>query len=163
MARKNKNQQSNGSSDAGVALISNILGNLSKHPELRTTVIALQNVIADWRTSYQSLDNQLELALIANSALNEQVSTLRNNLRSTQDRVYAAEQWTLATEKEIQATRERLAQAEERIVDEDAEFCRRIGVDPEPEHIGGSPDGEEARGQKQESFSGMSYSINKRN
>lgn len=104
-----KSQTKNGTAEAvavvgGAALIGSILGNLGqygKNKELCSQIEALQRLVADWRTASQSLEGQLTLALQANASLNEQATTLRNDLRSTQGRVYMAEQRALTAEARL--------------------------------------------------------------
>jgi hypothetical protein len=118
MATK-KNQNTNESGDAavavgGVALVAAILGNLAQHSknqDLHHQVEALQCVVADWQVAYRSLENQLTLALDVNVSLNDQVSGLRNELRSAQERVYTVEKRALAAEEQLRQTKEELAKA----------------------------------------------------
>lgn len=91
---------------SGGALIASILANLNQAKEknaLRTRILALQRIVADWERSYRSLEHQLGLALAANENLNREVSTLRSDLRDANGRVYACEQRALEAESRVQA------------------------------------------------------------
>jgi chromosome segregation ATPase len=92
----------------GVALVASILGNLAQHSnnqDLQHQVEALQQIVADWQVAYRSLENQLTLALDTNASLNDQVSNLRNELRSAQERVYVVEQRALEAEERLRGRR----------------------------------------------------------
>lgn len=87
----------------GTALIATIIGNLAQHSEnreLHNTVVALQRLLTDWQTAYQTLEAQLEMALSANQQLNHMVQSLRGDLRRAQAVAYAAEQRALNAEQE---------------------------------------------------------------
>lgn len=87
----------------GMALIASIIGNLAQYStnrELHNTVAALQRLLTDWQTAYQTLEAQLEMALSANQQLNRMVQSQRTDLRRTQSVAYAAEQRALNAEQE---------------------------------------------------------------
>ena len=89
-----------------------ILGNPAHHATneaLRSNVEALQRIVSDWQVAYQSLNNQLVLALSANQALNGQVTALRDELRAAQRRSYEAERRALDAEEKLREAKAQLA------------------------------------------------------
>lgn len=96
---KRKEAEDNGTAMGTVALVASILGNLKQHSDaetLRRNMAALQQLVQDWQFAYQSLDEQLTLALRSNDELNRQVVLLRAELRRSQERLAEAERRLLA-------------------------------------------------------------------
>jgi chromosome segregation ATPase len=101
----------------GVALIGSILANLKQAGDnkgLRSTIGALQRLVADWQSAYTELDAQLRLALRSNEELNRLTAALRQERDQLRERLYGAEQRSLELEATVARLQGELKAAKER-------------------------------------------------